>query len=285
MPSPRLPEAMPSNSHPERELVSAQRMTPAEAVTFPLEPSQAGVNRGHEIWILDDDERLCSMLSQRIADLSWRPRCFFEPRGLDAALQQGQPDLLVLDEMLPGRSGADLLAGLRQRGHSFPVLMLSALRSSSDRIAGLEAGADDYLGKPFEFRELQLRILKLLDLQSRLRSLPNPITSGFRLGSIEFHPARAELRSPGGSVTRISRGDASLLQALCQRPGEVIGRQILARSSGSLVDARQSRSIDVRMSRLRRLLEVLLPEEGDVIESCRGIGYRLRVPVTTLAED
>jgi two-component system phosphate regulon response regulator OmpR len=285
MTSPRLPHAGLSSSHSEEGIASADRSMPAEALTIPIAPSQAGLNGPSHIWILDDDERLCSMLSKRIVELGWRPRCFFEPRGLDAELQHGQPDLLVLDEMLPGRSGSDLLAGLRQRGFSFPVLMLSALRSSADRIAGLEAGADDYLGKPFEFRELQLRILKLLDLQSRLRGLPSRVTSGFRVGSIEFRPAKAELRSSSGSVHRISRGDAYLLQALCQRPGEVIGRQILARSSGSLVDARQSRSIDVRMSRLRRLLEALMPEQGDVIESCRGIGYRLRLPVSRLDEE
>lgn len=224
------------------------------------------------------------MLSQRLAELGWQPRSFLEPRSLDDALQHDHPDLLVLDEMLPGRSGGDLLAGLRQQGHGFPVLMLSALRAPSDRIAGLEAGADDYLGKPFEFRELQLRIAKLLDMQSRLRGLPTNLTSSFRLGPICFYPARAELHSASGAVTRISRGEASLLQSLCLRPGEVIGRQSLARACGSLVDARQSRSIDVRMSRLRRLLEVLLDGEGDVIESCRGLGYRLLLSVTPLDE-
>ncbi len=224
------------------------------------------------------------MLSQRLIGIGWQPHSFLEPRSLDDALLQSQPDLLILDEMLPDRSGSDLLAGLRQQGYGFPVLMLSALRAPADRIAGLEAGADDYLGKPFEFRELQLRLSKLLDLQSRFRTVPPIMTSGFRVGAITFYPAKAELHSASGVVMRISRGEASLLQSLCLRPGEVIGRQSLARACGSLVDARQSRSIDVRMSRLRRLLEGLLPEQHDVIESCRGIGYRLLAPVTPLDE-
>jgi two-component system phosphate regulon response regulator OmpR len=254
-------------------------------------PSPAAINHpghggapGQEIWILDDDERLCAMLSQRIAAVGWCPSSFIEPRQLDEALDQGDPDLLILDEMLPGRSGCEVMAGLRQRGHRFPVLMLSALRSPADRIAGLEAGADDYLGKPFEFRELQLRIIKLLDLRAGLQGSPSRQTVGFRLGPITFQPALAELQTADGVIHRISRGDASLLQALCLRQGEVVGRQFLARASGSLVDARQSRSIDVRMSRLRRLLESLLPpaENGELIEACRGLGYRLCLPVIPL---
>ena len=224
------------------------------------------------------------MLSQRIAEVGWCARSFIEPRQLDEALDQRNPDLLVLDEMLPGRSGCEVMAGLRQQGHRFPVLMLSALRSPGDRIAGLEAGADDYLGKPFEFRELQLRIIKLLDLHTGFQGAPSRRSVGFQLGSLTFQPALAELQTADGVIHRISRGDASLLQALCLRQGEVVGRQTLARASGSLVDARHSRSIDVRMSRLRRLLESLLPppENGELIEACRGLGYRLCLPVIQL---
>lgn len=253
--------------------------TPADASAG--SPSAAGVPL---IWILDDDERLSALLCQRLAELGWQTAAFLEPRLLDEALEHDVPDLLVLDEMLPGRRGTDLLAGLRQRSHAFPVLMLSAMRSPLDRIAGLEAGADDYLGKPFEFRELQLRLQRLLDSRSGVRGAVQPSSESYRLASLVFRVAEAELRAADGSVTRISRGDAALLQALCRRPGEVIGRQVLARASGSLVDARQSRSIDVRMSRLRRVLEILLPDEGELIETCRGIGYRLLLPATPTAD-
>ncbi|MFM7268423.1 MAG: response regulator transcription factor [Cyanobium sp.] len=234
------------------------------------------------LWILDDDERLCALLDERLAALGWDLACFVEARAFEEALQISQPDLLVLDEMLPGRSGADVLAGLRLRGCSFPVLMLSALRSAQDRIAGLEAGADDYLGKPFELRELQLRIQRLLDQQSRMRAVLPPPAGSFRLASLLFDVDGAELRCDSGALSRLSRGDAALLLALCRRPGAVVGRQLLARTSGSLVDPSQSRSIDVRMGRLRRLLQSLLPAQGEVIESCRGAGYRLLVAVTTL---
>lgn len=236
------------------------------------------------IWILEDDAALCALLSQRFEALGLSLRVFPEPRGLERALAWDRPDLLVLDGMLPGRSGTEVLAGLRQQGHRFPVLMLSALRSAGDRIAGLEAGADDYMGKPFEFRELQLRIERLLSLSIEPVAYPPPPHDTFLIGSLRFEAAQAELRTPEGSVSRISRGDAALLQALCRRPGEVVGRQCLARVSGSLVDPSLSRSIDVRLGRLRRLLCTLLPEAGEVIETCRGEGYRLLLPVTRPAD-
>lgn len=235
------------------------------------------------LWILDDDEHLCALLEERLAALGWELLCFHQARALEEALQTSLPDLLVLDEMLPGRSGADVLAGLRLRGCTLPVLMLSALHSAQDRIAGLEAGADDYLGKPFELRELQLRVQRLLDQQSRLGGAATPDASSFRLASLLFDVSGAALRCDSGALSRLSRGDAALLLALCRRPGEVVGRQLLARTSGSLVDPSQSRSIDVRMGRLRRLLQSLLPGHGEVIESCRGAGYRLLVAVTPLA--
>jgi DNA-binding response OmpR family regulator len=230
--------------------------------------------------LLEDDEILCALLSQRLEELGLALRSFHEPRALEWALARDRPDLLLLDVMLPGRSGTEVLAGLRQQGHRFPVLMLSALRSAGDRIAGLEAGADDYMGKPFEFRELQLRIERLLSLSTGPLAFPPPPHDTFLIGSLRFEASLAELRTPEGSVSRISRGDAALLQALCRRPGEVVGRQSLARVSGSLVDPSLSRSIDVRLGRLRRLLCTLLPEAGEVIETRRGEGYRLLLPVT-----
>jgi len=232
------------------------------------------------IWILEDDETLCALLTSRFDGLGWRTTTFHRPRVFEEQLACGAPSLLVLDEMLPERRGVDLLSGLRLQGHRFPVLMLSALHSPEDRIAGLEAGADDYLGKPFSFRELQLRIERLLTSETGgyLAKVPPPAQECFRIGTIHFDAMRAQITAADGTMSRISRGDAALLQALVRRPGEVVGRQTLARISGSLVDVSQSRSIDVRLGRLRRLLEDLL-QRGDAIEAIRGQGYRLQAPV------
>ena len=232
------------------------------------------------IWILEDDETLCALLTSRFDGLGWRTTTFHRPRVFEEQLACGAPSLLVLDEMLPERRGVELLSGLRLQGHCFPVLMLSALHSPEDRIAGLEAGADDYLGKPFSFRELQLRIERLLTSETggHLAKAPPPAQECFRIGTIHFDAMRAQITAADGTMSRISRGDAALLQALVRRPGEVVGRQTLARISGSLVDVSQSRSIDVRLGRLRRLLEDLL-QRGDAIEAIRGQGYRLQAPV------
>lgn len=239
------------------------------------------VNSSPAIWILEDDDALCSLLCRCFQPLGWQTTVFHRPRMFEQELACQAPSLLLLDEMLPERRGVDLLAGLRLQGHTFPVLMLSALRSAEDRIAGLEAGADDYLGKPFEFRELQLRIERLLDFRSggSASQVPPQSLDRFWIAGLLFDVAQAQITTPDRRVNRLSRGDAALLQALCRRPGEVVGRQTLARISGSLVDVSQSRSIDVRLSRLRRLLNDLLPAEQEVIEAKRGQGYRIRVPV------
>lgn len=233
------------------------------------------------IWILEDDQVLCSLLGERFEALGWTSRAFHRPRSLEKALAVDVPSLLVLDEMLPDRRGGDLLAGLRQQGHAFPVVMLSAMRTARDRIAGLEAGADDYIGKPFEFRELQLRIERLLGVAQagQVVQTPPPAQECFRIGSLFFDGPRHELEAADGSITRLSRGDAALLQALCRRPNEVVGRQTLARLSGSLVNVSESRSIDVRLGRLRRLLRERLNSAQDPIEAYRGQGYRLLLDV------
>lgn len=265
-------------SPPALQVASSAQASAAAPRSIP-EPSSGRATGRTTIWLLEDDGALCALLRQRLEALGLALRIFPEPRALEEALLRDRPDLLVLDGMLPGRSGTEVLAGLRQQGHRFPVLMLSALRSAGDRIAGLEAGADDYMGKPFEFRELQLRIERLLSLGSGPAAFPPPPLDSLLIGSLRFDAALAELQSADGRVSRISRGDAALLQALCHRPGEVVGRQSLARVSGSLVDPSHSRSIDVRLGRLRRLLRTLLPEAGEVIETCRGEGYRLLLPV------
>ena len=229
------------------------------------------------IWILDDDAELGALLLSQFAQRGWAARHLSHPRELELALDQSQPDLLVLDELLPEQRGTDVLARLRRGLPHLPVLMLSALGAPRDRVAGLEAGANDYLGKPFLFRELQLRVEQLLKPAqiSRLGA------QAWQLGELQFQPQQLWLGHPQGAGLDLSRGDVALLQLLCSRAGEVVSRQDLGQASGSLVDVEQSRSIDVRLSRLRRLLAELEPELN-VIETVRGRGYRLVAPVRRL---
>ena len=244
--------------------------------------------QGHRLWILEDDLELCQLLVERCARRGWTLESFHQPRNLERALLETTPDLLLLDQMLPLKSGLEVLDGLRRHGHRFPVLMLSALNTASDRIAGLEHGADDYLGKPFVFRELQLRIERLLraDLRPAPGSAPEehgaaPLPSDspfgsslYWIGALLFHPKEFCLQGPDGNMIRLTRGDTALLVALCREADGVVSRQTLAKACGSLVDVSQSRTIDVRMSRLRRTLQELEPE-SNLLEACRGFGYRL----------
>jgi DNA-binding response OmpR family regulator len=231
------------------------------------------------LWILEDDEQLCTLLQEQCQGMGWELQTFHTPRTLESALDNGSPDLLLLDQLLPEKLGTDVLGRLRQGGHRFPVLMLSALGAPSDRIMGLEAGADDYLGKPFLFRELQLRVERLLQNRPPTDQTQLPEDRAYRIGPLLFAPHQLQIHDSAGDPQRLTRGDAALLQTFCRHPGQVLSRAQLGKASGSLVDPRSSRSIDMRISRLRRLLSDLQNGE-EVIESVRGQGYRLLSPVS-----
>ncbi|MEB3266029.1 MAG: response regulator transcription factor [Cyanobacteriota bacterium] len=236
------------------------------------------------LWILEDDEQLCTLLKEQCLTMGWELETFHTPRTLERALADQCPDLLLLDQLLPDKLGSEVLARLRQGGHRFPVLMLSALGAPSDRIHGLEAGADDYLGKPFLFRELQLRVERLLRNRPPVDQPQLPQDRGYQIGALLFSPHLLQLWDRTGEAHRLSRGDGALLQTFCRHPDQVLSRTQLGKASGSLVDPSQSRSIDMRVSRLRRLLSELQNGE-EAIESVRGQGYRLVAPVSIVALD
>lgn len=236
-----------------------------------------------QIWILDDDSEFCRLVEEVLVDCGWQVCCFNEPGSLEDALESGSPDLLVLDQMLPQKPGTQVLANLRQAGHRFPVLMLSALGDPTDRVQGLEVGADDYLAKPFLPRELQLRLVNLLRAAEGGRADLRQ-QHAYRIGELLFHPADQLVSAADGRSERLSRGETALLLAFCQAPSLVLSREQLAQACGTLVEPGQSRTLDVRISKLRRLLE-RLSSSGDAagsgapapIEAVRGRGYRLGI--------
>ena len=232
---------------------------------------------GARLWWLDDDRELCRLLAGRLRACGWRLSLFHTPAPLLVALERESPDLLLLDRVLPGLEGTDLLAQLRRQGRHFPVLMLSGLGSADQRIEGLSLGANDYLPKPFRPQELVWRIERLLQAQPTRPLLPGAAQPPLPFGGLELDPAQGSLRALDGGAVTLSRGDVALLLALLQAPAAVLDRHHLARATGSLVDVGASRSLDVRLSRLRRQLEQL--SGGRVgIEAVRGEGYRLRLP-------
>jgi len=231
-----------------------------------------------DIWILEDDIALCGLIAEQCQRQHWQLQAFHHPRSLDAALAERFPDLLLLDQMLPEKSGTDILASLRNRDHRFPILMISAMAAPSDRVLGLESGADDYIGKPFLFRELQLRIQNLIDKQPQA-TLQQPLPATvIRFANLRFEPSLQQLVSKQGEVIRLSRGESALLLVFCQQPEIVISRQSLAQLTGSLVNPERSRTFDVRISRLRRILRELTGGD-DLIRPLRGEGYRLEATI------
>jgi two-component system phosphate regulon response regulator OmpR len=175
-------------------------------------------------------------------------------------------DLIVLDVMMPGMTGLDFTRALREK-NAVPILLLTAQGLPEDRIAGLEAGADDYLAKPFEPRELLLRIGAVL----RRAPAASAKTGPARLGRWSFEPGRAELRGETG-VQKLTDAEASLLGVLAAAPGQIFSRdELSARSQGEVAP----RSVDVQVTRLRRKIEDD-PRLPRYLQTVRGEGYVLR---------
>ncbi len=223
------------------------------------------------ILVVDDDARLRALLSRYLAEHGFRVTTAANAAEARAGLRSLSPDLLVLDVMMPGEDGLDLTAALRaEPAGELPVLLLTARGAPEDRIAGFEAGADDYLGKPFEPLELVLRIKALLRRAAPPALAPSaaPVT----LGPLIFDPARGELRGPAGPV-RLTGGEAALLAAFARQPNEVLSRETIAAALGT--DEAGERAIDVQVTRLRRKIEPD-PREPRFLHTVRGRGYVLK---------
>lgn len=223
------------------------------------------------ILVVDDDARLRALLSRYLGEHGFRVTTAANAAEARARLRSLSPDLLVLDVMMPGENGLDLTTALRaEPAGELPVLLLTARGAPEDRIAGFEAGADDYLGKPFEPLELVLRIKALLR-----RAAPPPLAPNaapVALGPLVFDPARGELRGPTGPV-RLTGGEAALLAAFAHQPNEVLSRETIAAALGT--DEAGERAIDVQVTRLRRKIEPD-PREPRFLHTVRGRGYVLK---------
>ncbi len=224
------------------------------------------------ILIVEDDARLRDRLARYLISEGFRVTAAADAAEARSRLHAIAPDLMVLDVMMPGESGLDLLQSLRQeQSADLPVLMLTARGAPEDRIAGFEAGADDYLGKPFEPRELVLRIRALLR-RAVPSAAPEPLTGPMRIGSAEFDVERGELRDASGPI-RLTGGEAALLTALARKANEVLSREEIAEALE--MDDSGERAIDVQVVRLRRKIEAD-PREPRFLHTVRGRGYILK---------
>ena len=218
------------------------------------------------VLVVDDDNRLRELLAKFLTDNGFLVTVASDAAAARARLTSLTFDLIVLDLMMPGESGLDFAGALR-RESNVPILMLTAMNETDDRIVGLERGADDYLGKPFEPRELLLRI------NSILRRIPATVEpcGEVVLGDVRFLPNRAEL-SRNGTPVRLTDIEAALLDALAKRPGEVLSREELIKLTGASGGAR---AVDVQVTRLRRKIEPD-PKLPRYLRTVRGEGYILR---------
>jgi two-component system phosphate regulon response regulator OmpR len=223
------------------------------------------------VLVVDDDRRLRELLHRYLSDngfLVTSARDAVEARQLQKGIAF---DLIVLDVMMPGESGLELARALRQMRNNVPILMLTAMGEPSDRIGGLEAGADDYLPKPFEPRELLLRIRTIL--KRAMTGMPeSEQVPEIRLGPLRFDRERAILVDRDGSVVRVTTAEASLLDALSEAPGEVLSRESLGERCA--IDG-GDRAVDVQVARLRRKIESD-PKNPRYLQTVRGRGYVLR---------
>jgi DNA-binding response OmpR family regulator len=188
------------------------------------------------------------------------------PTGLWAA-QHTNPDVLVLDVMLPGFDGLELLKRLRASGINTPALILSALGELEDRLAGFEMGADDYLPKPFDLRELAARAVALVRRRNNLSAMPV-----ISLGDVDIDLQRGEVRRNGLPVT-LRRRERALLELLAMNLGKVVKRETIESKLYSDEINLRSNSVDVAVSQLRRFIDT--PGQPSRIVTLRGEGYRL----------
>jgi two-component system phosphate regulon response regulator OmpR len=218
------------------------------------------------ILVVDDDRRLRDLLSKYLSEEGFRVTVAADAADARAKLKSFAFDLLVLDIMMPGESGFELTAALREAS-DVPILLLSARGEAEDRIAGLERGADDYLAKPFEPRELLLRIRTILRrVPSEVSAEPREVT----FGDLTFDLSRRSLRRDGTEI-RLTAAEAELLAVLASRPGTPLSREELSQSG----TAENSRMVDVQVTRLRRKIEPD-PRFPRYLQTVRGRGYMLQ---------
>ncbi len=224
------------------------------------------------ILVVDDDQRLRELLGRYLVENGFRVSAAEHAAAARERLRALQPDLIVMDVMMPGENGLELTEVLRRENAVTPILLLTARGAPEDRIAGFEAGADDYLPKPFDPRELVLRIRALLR-RAAPPALVDAAPSGpLALGPLVFDRGRGELRGPSG-VVRLTGGEAALLAALAARPNEVLTREDIA--AALEMDESGERAIDVQVTRLRRKIEAD-PREPRFLHTVRGRGYILK---------
>lgn len=224
-----------------------------------------------KILLIDDDSELRSLLATYLGRHGFDALLLPDTRQLDAFIERFQPQLVILDLMLPGEDGLAACRRLRARGEMRPVIMLTARDEPVDRVIGLEMGADDYLGKPFDPRELVARIEAVLRRGHRLPAAPDPDGGIVRFDDWLFDRGTRQL-SRQGQVVALTSGEFALLNALVANANQAMKRErLLELTRGESTEA-FDRAIDVQIHRLRRLIE-RDPARPRYLQTVWGVGY------------
>lgn len=218
------------------------------------------------ILVIDDDTRLRALLQRYLQENGFAVSAAKDAENARMFLRQYQFNLLIVDVMMPGESGIEFLQKLR-RDSNVPTIILTAMGDTPDRIAGLEAGADDYLPKPFEPKELVLRINNIL----RRVPIENAVSHSLLLGNYVFDLDKKELMTEAGEIVHITPVEQAILCVLGAKSGQIFTREHLA----ELLGVNQSpRSIDVQITRLRKKIETD-SKNPRYLQTVRGKGYML----------
>ncbi|WP_417671943.1 response regulator [Roseibium sp.] len=221
-------------------------------------------NASH-ILLVDDDNRIRDLLSRVLIENGYRVTSAANAAEARKFLSGLSFDLLIVDIMMPGETGLELAEWLRQHS-TVPIIMLTARSEASDRIAGLEAGADDYLPKPFEPRELMLRISAILRRGGPKQQRTSP---EIHFGPFTFNAAKGELKNDG-SLVRLTDREKQILAIFAEQPGATVPRHKIVGDDSGLGE----RTVDVQINRLRRKIETD-PGNPAYLQTVRGVGYRL----------
>jgi len=233
-------------------------------------------NTAH-ILIVDDDREIRDLLSRFLTRNGFRVSVAREEREMRKVLQDAAIDLVVLDAMLPGKDGFTICRELRATG-PVPIIMLTAAGDETDRIVGLEMGADDYVPKPFNPRELLARMRAVLRRAAAPVRTREPGGTRLRFAGWTLDTGRRQLLSPEGALVTLSTGEYDLLLALVERPQRTLSREQLLDLARGRGPVPFDRSIDVQVSRLRRKIEAD-PRSPEIITTVRGGGYLFAAPV------
>ena len=244
------------------------------------------MERSPHILVVDDDREICSLVSQFLSRHALRVTTAREGTEMMKIMEAARIDLVVLDLMLPGEDGLSLCRKLRAASAT-PVIMLTAMGEDVDRIIGLEMGADDYLAKPFNPRELLARIKAVLRRAGTLPPTPTELASGGKVLSFDkwrLDLAKRELKGDDGEMVVLSSGEFDLLQAFAEHPQRVLTRDQLLDLARGRAASLFDRSVDIQVMRLRRKVESD-PKDPQLIKTVRSGGYMFTPSVRVTGTD